>query len=715
MLDPTGRPTLATLAAVVLCAALVAASRDGAGAETTKKAAPPAAAQQAKAEPTPAPSVELVRDRASAFRIEVRSPKSAEARFAAGELTSYLAKISGAQLEPASKGGTGPRIVIGMRKDLSAADRALLPPAAKGHDGYATAVVATTKAKPARIVLAGDQPRGLVYGAYDLLERLGCQFTHPTLDPSDPEIVPSSKDLSLPAGRWAVASKLRYRTLAWFEWRRADGGLDTTPEQLAAQIDWAMKSRYNVFESAAIELPPEHPLAKALHAAKTRGMLLQAPGHNFDRFLPSDPETFAKHPEWFGMRNGKRVKHETYGAQFCWTNASAAKAFTDAVLAFVRARPDLDVLALSGLDGGQHAPACGCEECAKRTPADNVIELLNGVVRRLAKERPNLVVETLGGYQYSELPPETVKPDQRLRVFWADWTRVPKASYAQPAYRKRRGANLEAWTRAFDGRVTVFQYYSDLFKHSWFMGPLAQQMADDREYVIEQGIDGMLNLLYPDGYWWRASLNAWLAGRVFYDATTDPFVLLREYALAYYGPAGEPMAAYLDEWARDPSLGMHARLNAGPEQLERLRTQQRNSLAPAARRATGDPVRERRVDTITRLHRLAETFMEFEVLGGQSDALRQRGDVTDARRQLELARRKLASAKEQAEALLAEQRGLMDKDIWVSTFAFKEAALAKREKALAVAATPADTARASTAASTAGDAPGSTTVPAATP
>lgn len=665
LVHPAGRATLAMLAVFVLLAPCPAAAR-----RDTKAAAS-------------TPTVALAREGTTPFRIEVRSPGAVEAGFAAGELTKYLTKISGAALEAASaKTPPGPRIVIGMRKDLSAADRGLLPPPAKGFDGYAIAVSART-GNPPRIVIGGDQPRGLVYAVYDLLERLGCRFTHPALDPGDPEIVPSARDLTLPAGKWAVASPLRYRTLAWFEWRKPNpDDLATTPEELAAQIDWAMKCRYNAFESAAIELPPDHPLARALHAAKQRGMLLQSPGHNFDLFLPSDPATFSAHPDWFGLRKGRRVPHAAYGAQFCWTNAEARKAFTENVVAFVKERPDLDILELSGLDGGSMAPACECDACAKQGSTDNVIDLLNGVVQRLAKERPDLVVETLGGYQYAQTPPRSAKPDPRLRVFWADWDRVPMAGYSSPSYAKRI-SGLEAWVQAFDGRVTVFQYYADHYKHAWFMGPLAVQMIEDRDYVLKHRIDGLLTLLYPDGYWWRSSLNAWLAGNVFFDASVDPFALLRSYALAYYGPAGEPMAAYLDEWARDPQLGMRTRIAALPIHFGKLREERRTYLADATRLAASDAVAARRVSTMVRMHDLADSIMAVDLMAAKSDGLRDKGDLEGARRELDAAHRRLQTAKALAAALVAEKRGLVDPEIATSVFVFKDKALDAREKALA--------------------------------
>jgi len=275
------------------------------------------------------------------------------------------------------------------------------------------------------------------------------------------------------------------------------------------------------------------------------------------------------------------------------------------------------------------------------------------------------------------------------------------AGYSSPTYAKRI-TGLEAWATAFDGRITVFQYYADHYKHAWFMGPLAVQMLEDREYILKHRIDGLLTLLYPDGYWWRSSLNAWLAGRLFYDASTDPFALLREYALAYYGPAGEPMAAYLDEWARDPQLGMRTRINALPLHFGKLREQRGKHLAEAARRAANDPVAARRVATIGRMHLLAEALTAVDVMAANSDERRDQGDLLGARRELDAAHRRLAAAKAMSADLVAEKRGLVDPEIASSVLVFKDQALDAREKALAKATTE-----------SAAQAPGSASSPAA--
>lgn len=609
----------------------------------------------------PPPNVEIAGHGESAWRIEVPSKDVPAISFAARELSAYVEKMSGARLavgRPAR--GKGPRIVLGLRHDLADADRKLLPPAKPGHDGYAVRVAQDAASEP-RIVVGGDEPRGVVYAVYDLLERMGCRFVHPTLDPSDPEVVPRVDELRLATGAWAVASPMKYRTLAWFELRkpRTSLSLDTTREDLARQIDWAMKARYNAFESSALELPPSHPLYRALLPAKERGMLLRSPGHNFELFLPSDAETFAAHPEWFGMKDGKRVPHQLFDAQFCWSNAEARKRFVDSAAAFVLEREELDIFVLSGIDGGAQAPACTCPVCSARHPSDGAIELANEVVARLREEAPHVVVETLGGYQYSGRPPKTAKPDPALRVLWAHWGRVLAMSYANPEYARRK--RLELWAALFGNRLTAFQYYSDHYVNPWLSASTATQIAGDREFLTRLGADGMLNLLFPDGYWWRESLNAYLAGRSFYDPSVDPLALLEDYARAYHGPAAGPlMAAYYAAWAQNPPLAYRTFNRATPADRAAVAEQRKRWIDPAVAAAKSDPVFAYRMSKAERVHRLAERMMDADLARTEAMALREAGDLEGARAELERAERRTTEAADLTREVAAAGVGLVD-------------------------------------------------------
>ena len=174
--------------------------------------------------------VELTRGAATEWSLWTDARLGAPGRFAAGELRKYVERLSGAVLGEAPS----PEAPRSIRFRLRSGGETGGPPRSPGFDGYGIIVA------PLAIVVAADEPRGAVYAAYDILERLGCRWFYPEQDPGDPEVVPRKEVLALPAGSWSVASPIRHRLCngsAWFF--RLD---------LAAagrQLDWAMKNRFN--------------------------------------------------------------------------------------------------------------------------------------------------------------------------------------------------------------------------------------------------------------------------------------------------------------------------------------------------------------------------------------------------------------------------------------------------------------------------------------
>ena len=108
--------------------------------------------------------------------------------------------------------------------------------------------------------MRGDNGRGVIYGVYDLLERLGCRWFYPTEDAADPEVVPQQDTLSLPAGSWAVASPMKYRICNGSEWF-----FEMQAAPALKQLEWAMKARYNAMGWQA---DTHTPLEAAIPAAR---------------------------------------------------------------------------------------------------------------------------------------------------------------------------------------------------------------------------------------------------------------------------------------------------------------------------------------------------------------------------------------------------------------------------------------------------------------
>ena len=583
---------------------------------------------------TPPNEAELVSAGKTDWRIASPSIKSPGVEWAAHELQIYLHQMTGCELPIARRPGSRPAIVLGLRDHLSRADRALLPPSAPGYDGYAIAIRPAAGKTPARVVIAGDNGRGVIYGAYELLERLGCRWFYPTEDAADPEIVPQQATLALPAGSWAVASPMQYRICNGSEWF-----FEMQAAPALKQLDWAMKNRYNTMGwQADTHTPLELQYQKLadtglLGELRKRDMMLHGPAHCFNLLLRAE-DHMTNHPDWFGLRNGKRLPQTFAGAQFCWSNPDARKQFTDNVEAFARRATQIHILCLVPFDGGQ---ACECDRC-KKAGASNLLMLLMGeVIERLKVSRPDLLVETVGGYGPMTDPPDSAQIHPRQRVVWAHWGRGYVVGYDDDRYDRKD--NLEKWRRAARGGITLCQYYADNFAEPWVLAPFTIAMEGDRRYFQQKGIDSVYMLMWPRGYWWNHSLNAYLAGRCFYDFSLSPYDLLADYARRYYGPqAGPLLADYFAAWARNPELCYRVRGDSRDQDRAALADQRRRLLDPATKLAASDPLLAYRVAKVEKLHTLAERLMEVHRQRYEIQRLRRAGEFDQARAQLQKSR-----------------------------------------------------------------------------
>jgi hypothetical protein len=537
-------------------------------------------------------------------------------KFAAGELRKYIKQINGTGLQDQN---AKRRIVLGRRDQLHEDERALLPSAVQGYDGYSVAVT------DSQIIIAGDNELGVCYGVYDLLERIGCRWFYPQQDAKDREVVPATKMIELPNGQWSVASPFKFRVYngdAFFFEVKKDPAL--------AQIDHALKTRHNMIgwqqgTKESIEQQYEQMERDGiLEQIRARGMTIHGPGHAFDRLLRWE-DYGEKHAEWFGTRNGKRVPQNFFGAQFCWSNAEARKVFVDNVVRLADKMPLVHIFYIAPFDGGV---ACDCAECKAAGGASNLLMVVMGeVTERLTKTHPDTPVETVGGYGAVTTPPSEAKIHPKQRVVWAHWGRNLGYGYDDARYDKQ---NLEAWHQAARGGLTVCNYYSDNFAEPWVMSPWTIAIESDRRYLIAKKIDSVYFLIWPPGYWWNHSLNTYLAGRCFYDVSLDPRDLVRDYALHYYGPAGELMAGYFEQWAGDPDLAYRIKGNCTDRDRQTLADQRSKCIEPAKATVKGEDLYAYRASNVEGLHHLAERLAEGHRLRDQIRAARAAGDFDRA-------------------------------------------------------------------------------------
>jgi hypothetical protein len=467
----------------------------------------------------------------TSWRIVVPGSSGDVERFACDELKRYVKQMSGAALLDA-RNERSHVIRIGLRKDLGTID---LPAAKTGFDGYSITVTDDA------ITIAGDNPRGVLYAVYDLLERLGCRWYHPTIDPKDPEVVPKNADLLLPNGKWSESARIEDR-LYWI----SGLAFKVMPESIA-QLDWAAKNRYNGLSWQCIPDLIEAHLAEmestgVFAAMRKRGMMFHGPGHSFPHFLPTKTY-FDKHPQWFGFREGKRQPHGDKWplTNFCMSNVEAQDEFIRNVLEFAKQHPQIQRLDLLPIDGGL---PCECENCLKSTPTDLLIALYNKLATRLKTAAPDVVLDCVPGYGQLTETPDKVFPSDGLAGLYAHWGRNHAESYDDPQYGRR--PNLMVWESYFK-RFMICSYYA-ANSHQPFTGPpYLHAIEGDTRYMVNHGVSGALVLEYPFGFWWSNSFNVRMGGLYpYYYPKRDPVSELNDYALRYYGPkAGPIMGEYL--------------------------------------------------------------------------------------------------------------------------------------------------------------------------
>lgn len=592
------------------------------------------------------------------WRIYVPANAGAVERFAADELTRYVRQISGARLLDTRTPARTNVIRIGLRKDLDAAD---LPAPKPGSDGYSISV--TEQA----ITIAGDNPRGVLYGVYDFLERLGCRWYHPAIDPKDPEVVPKNPDLSLPTGTWSESASIEDRVY-WI----SGLAFEVRPETVA-QLDWAAKNRYNGLSWQCVAEKIDEHLgemeSKGIFAGmEKRGLMLHGPGHSFPYFLATE-KYFETHLEWFGFADGKRHPHGGKWPlmNFCMSNTDACDEFIRNVEVFVKKHPQFHWLDLLPIDGGI---PCRCEECAKSTPTDLLIALYNKLADRMKVVAPEIIVDCVPGYGQVTDPPSKVFPNERVDAVYAHWGRNHHDSYDDPWYARK--PNMLTWVSYFE-RFMICSYYA-ANSHQPFTGPpFLHALQGDTKFMVEHGMTGALVLEYPFGFWWSNSFNVRMGGLYpYYYPSRDPKSELKDYALHYYGPQAGPLVAeYLLMIGSNENLERVYRASRGEADDWDVvwLNEARSMLARAVQLAADDPTYTYRLSKLTSgldmLIRLGGTRRKVQDIEKAVTEVKEgMAKKADVEKQIAEARKVTADLISHAETLGAKNDGVMDAE-WI--------------------------------------------------
>ena len=427
--------------------------------------------------------------------------------YAAEELRDYVKKLTGVEL---TVNGKAPQRIV-----LEHGGLCDVPP-----DGFA---IRTTRDGELRI--SGTNPRGCLYGVYDLLERYGGVGFYSSWC----EKVPQLARLAVPADTVGMsAPAFAMREPYWYD--------------LNQHKEFSAKLRVNGYNHVKGEVP-----------AKLGGDDFRFGGglsscHTFAKLC--DPEVyFDKHPEYFSLVKGKRLKK---GTQLCLTNPDVLDIVTSNVLARIRQDPGAKFYGVSQNDWYNY---CECEKCKavddeEGSHAGTMVRFVNAVAERVEREFPDVLIETLA-YQYTRKPPKKTRLRHNvvpcLCTIELDFAHaIPESPYLQ---NKDFMSDIVGWGRQTD-QLYVWDYVTQ-FTH--YPCPFANVYAlqGNIRFFRENGVKMLFEQGAREGYHAGfAELKAWLLAKLMWNPDADVKALLDEFFDGYYGKAAPFVREYFEELHR---------------------------------------------------------------------------------------------------------------------------------------------------------------------
>ena len=269
--------------------------------------------------------------------------------------------------------------------------------------------------------------------------------------------------------------------------------------------------------------------------------------HSWTQMITED--YFQEHPEWFALRDGVRLAGQY--SQLCLTNQEMRQELTRLVLAALRKDGGRNhFITVSQNDNHRY---CLCDNCnsfvaAHGNQTDLLLDCVNQVAEAVAKEFPNVYVDTLA-YHYTRQPPKTIMPRDNVAIRYC--TIEAKSLY--PLDSPQNNAicqELQAWKDVAQ-KMLIWNYVTDFFKY-YLPHPNFHNFAKDARLFQECNAINILQQGAHDAGGPAADLadlRNYVLSRLNWDPQADQETLVEEFLTHFYGPAKPYVRDYLDTLA----------------------------------------------------------------------------------------------------------------------------------------------------------------------
>lgn len=431
---------------------------------------------------------------------------------AGDELAGYLHRLTGNPPLRAKAGSavTGTAVRLSVAADLR--DR---------PDSYR--LIATDR----EILIQGGSHRGVLFGGYGFLERLGCRWLA-----QDIEFVPTGVTAIAPFEAVEVPA-FDLRTFVC----RGEGA-----------AAWGAKMGLNGFSS--------------VEDAARYGCEAMLPGtHTYEVFLPA--ETYWEpHPEWYPLIRGERMRGGLHAGQLCVTAPGVVEEYAQNVIALIEQHPQVTWFSISPNDGRNW---CECAECLaldrelnggrtirmgleQEQPfmGDRVFWFANQVARIVGRTHPDKKLLCLAYVNYAE-PPDGLAVEPNVIPWLCHYA---PADYSRPIADPTSAPNqlfdhlLHAWAE----RRPDLLYYGYVSKSMWWRlpRPVRHNFIADIRHLRDLGIHR---------YYAQSRLSDWaldgpmpyVLAKALWNPDLDQDAVARDWLQHMFGPGAAAMERFYAE------------------------------------------------------------------------------------------------------------------------------------------------------------------------
>ncbi|MGI6529535.1 MAG: DUF4838 domain-containing protein [Clostridia bacterium] len=454
----------------------------------------------------------LVWNRKSNYKIIIGSNASESEKTAAKELQKYIKQMSKCKLPikvDAKTKISEYEIIIG-KTNREDSETYTIEREALGDEGFR---ILTFNNK---IIIAGGEKRGTLYGVYTFLEQLGCRFFTPRI-----EKVPTYKSIVLETEQLETLQipAFEYRDAYWY---------------LGFDSNWSAKVKINSGVDREYK--------------KSLGGNISYEGfvHTFNLFVP--PATYlAEHPEYYSHdESGKTIYYDGAPAQLCLSNANVLSIMIEKVKESLKNNPNAQIISVSQNDNPLY---CKCAECTRidteeGSHSGTLIRFVNAVADAIKEEYPDVAIDTLA-YYHTLTPPSITKPRENVIIrvcsIGCCFSHPLSTCVNNSSFRNA----LANWAKIHD-RIYVWDYTTNFLNYIGTY-PNLGVLQDNMKLFLENNVKGV----FEQGVYQRgesgefAELRTYLLAKLLWDPNTDVEYHMNDFLETYYGEGAEYIKQYI--------------------------------------------------------------------------------------------------------------------------------------------------------------------------